>query len=61
MKLINEAFMGEKVDVVCSDACPKLLGERTVDQINAANLNLEVLDVCKSQLRKGGKALIKVF
>ncbi|MBI2673416.1 RlmE family RNA methyltransferase [Candidatus Woesearchaeota archaeon] len=52
----------ESFDVILSDLAPKTTGVKEIDQFQAMNLNLRVLEVCDKFLKKGsGRLLMKVF
>lgn len=51
----------QKFDVVLSDLSPKTTGQKDVDQWKAHGLALRVLDIIKAELKKSGRAVIKIF
>lgn len=51
----------EKTDCIVSDMAPKTTGISDIDQYASVELNLQALDVCKKFLKKGGRAIFKIF
>lgn len=51
----------KKFDVVLSDLSPKTTGQKDIDQWKSHELALRVLDIIKTELKKGGKAVVKIF
>ena len=51
----------KKFDIVLSDLSPKTTGQKDIDQWKAHELALKVLDIIKIELKKSGRAVIKVF
>lgn len=52
---------GRKVDVILSDASPKLSGIKDVDQIRTLELAENVLKIARSVLKSRGSLIIKLF
>ncbi len=50
-----------KFDVILSDLSPKTTGQKDVDQWKSHELALRVLDIIKIELKKRGKAVVKIF
>lgn len=46
---------------MCSDAVPDFIGEKYVDHVEACTLNMEVVTFCRTVLKPGGVALIKII
>lgn len=55
------AIIKKDFDVILSDASPKTMGEKDIDQLRSHELSLRVCDIARRLLRKGGKLVIKVF
>ena len=53
--------LGGLADVVLSDVAPKLTGVRAVDEAHCAELVSAVIDALPRLLRRGGRAVLKVF
>ena len=51
----------QRFNVVLSDLSPKTTGQKDIDQWKAHELALKVLDIIKIELKKSGRAVIKVF
>lgn len=56
-----ERTINDKVDVILSDASPKLSGVKDVDQLRALDLAIQALHIASMFLKKDGNMLIKVF
>jgi 23S rRNA (uridine2552-2'-O)-methyltransferase len=61
MSVIKRAVNARKFNSVLSDAAPKTTGQKDIDEWRSHELSLRVLDIVKSELKKGGNAVIKVF
>ena len=48
-------------DTVTSDLAPKTTGVKFMDGGRSLELNLQVLEVCKKYLKKGGNAVMKIL
>lgn len=55
-KYINDEF-----DLILSDMAPEFSGDSKLDRGRTHMLNLNTLDYCKSNLRKGGDLIFKTF
>ena len=53
--------LGGVADVVLSDVAPKLTGIRDVDEAHCAEVVGAVVDALPSLLKRGGRALVKIF
>ncbi len=58
---VSKQLGGAKADVVLSDLSPTVSGVWELDQTRQVDLTLRVLDLSTSILKKGGKALFKLF
>lgn len=58
--IITELTDG-KVDVILSDASPKLTGIKDIDNLRAYDLVMSVLDISENILKPNGKMIFKAF
>ena len=56
-----EYVTGKKVDVILSDASPKLSGIKDIDQLRSLELTENALKISKSVLKNHGILVIKAF
>lgn len=55
-------ILGErKFDVITADLAPATSGIKDVDQARSVELNLQVLRIARTYLKKGGKMTVKIF
>jgi 23S rRNA (uridine2552-2'-O)-methyltransferase len=58
---VSESLGYVKADLICSDAVPDFVGERFVDHMKSVHLNLQVVNFCEKNLKKGGTLLMKII
>lgn len=58
---ILECFKGKPLDLVLSDMSPNITGVATIDQANAENMQIAILEFCRKSLKSGGTVLTKLF
>jgi len=59
-KILAENNLSE-FDVITSDLAPATTGIKSVDAGRSLDLNLQVLEICKKHLKKGGHAVMKIL
>ena len=57
---ISSKLLG-KYDVIVSDICPKISGQRNIDHANSIKIAEKVLELSTKVLKKGGNIIIKLF
>lgn len=58
---ILEHFAEQSLDLVLSDMSPNISGIATVDQAQAENIQISILEFCQKALKPGGNVLTKLF
>ncbi len=61
IKILKNITGNKSFDTVLSDAAPKTTGQKDIDQWRAHELALRVFDIIKTELKKNGNAIIKIF
>lgn len=59
--VIRRAASARKFDVVLSDAAPNTTGQKDIDEWRSHELSLRIFDVVKTETKKGGNAVVKIF
>ncbi len=61
LEALAKALNGQYIDLVLSDMAPNVSGTAAVDQPRSIYLCELALEFCRSELRRGGSLVVKVF